>query len=258
MKPGQRRLLLALATALAVAALIGWFQQRDALHYLAPPDATFITQFPPPSTPESAATRDELLAMQATRTAAQVEAARADRKTRIERFYGALGLAETAPPDLPRLQRLAKRVEEDVRFQVRVVKDHYRRLRPYEIEPRLEPCIDNVQGDLSYPSGHAAYAWSMAYLLAEMVPERRAALEARAAEFARQRMMCGVHFRSDLEAGRHAARLLLSAMDTDTEFRAERAAATAELRAALGLGPLQSEARPAEAGARVGQRATAM
>ena len=110
--------------------------------------------------------------MQATRTPAQVAAARADRKTRIERFYGALGIDGNAPPDLPRLHRLADRVEDDVRLYVRAAKDRYRRLRPYEIEPRLEPCIDNVRGDLSYPSGHAAFAYSMAYLLELLVPER--------------------------------------------------------------------------------------
>ena len=80
-----------------VATLIGWWQQRDAQNYLAPPDTAFIAQFPPPAAPDSPATRvelDELLAMQATRTAAQVEAARADRKKHIERFYGALGLTD--------------------------------------------------------------------------------------------------------------------------------------------------------------------
>ena len=100
-------------------------------------------------------------------------AARADRKTEIERFYGALGIDTEAPPELPRLRRLAEHVEDDVRIYVRAVKDRFRRLRPYEIEPRLAPCIDDVQGDLSYPSGHAAFGYSMAYLLSSLVPERQ-------------------------------------------------------------------------------------
>ena len=61
-----------------------------------------------------------------------------------------------------------------MRIYVRAVKERFRRLRPYEIEPRLQPCIDDVQGDLSYPSGHAAYGYAMAYLLSSLVPERRA------------------------------------------------------------------------------------
>ena len=94
-----------------------------------------------------------------------------------------------------------------------------------------------MKGDLSYPSGHAAYAWSMALLLADMVPERRAELEARAAEFARQRMVCGVHFASDLAAGRLAAEWLLRALHQEMEYSREGAAAAQELRAALGLPP---------------------
>jgi acid phosphatase (class A) len=155
----------------------------------------------------------------------------------VERFYGALGLDVQAPPSLPRLQRLAQQVEDDVRVYVRAAKHRYRRLRPYEIEPRIEPCIRDVQGDQSYPSGHAAYGYAMAYLLADLVPERRMELEARAAEYARQRMLCGVHFRSDLEAGRLAAQRLLEEMKKNPEFRAEATEVAAELRTALRLPP---------------------
>ena len=133
------------------------------------------------------------------------------------------------------------RFEDDVRIYVRAVKDHYRRLRPYEIEPRLEPCIDNVQGDLSYPSGHAAFAWAMAGVLSDLVPERRAALETRAAEFARRRAVCGVHFPSDLAAGKQAAEWVLRAIRMKMEYSIEAAQASVELREALRL-PMQ---RPA-------------
>ena len=121
---------------------------------------------------------------------------------------------------------------------MRAAKDEFRRLRPYEIEPRLEPCIEDVAGDLSYPSGHASFGYAMAYLLSEMVPERRDALLRRADEFARQRMVCGVHFRSDIEAGRAGARWLEHAFNGSAEYRHDLDAATRELRAALRLPPL--------------------
>jgi acid phosphatase (class A) len=238
LKPFHRRLLASIGAAIAVGAGIGWLQQRDdGPHFLKSDPAQFAAQFAPPPGPDAAATRlelDELLALQAARTGSEVQAARADRKTRIEKFYAALGFG-AGSPRLPALERLAERVEDDVRIYVRAAKDRSRRLRPYEIEPRLEPCIDDVQGDLSFPSGHSAYGWSMAYLLAGMVPERGSELQARAEEFARQRMVCGVHFRSDLEAGRLAARTLLAEIERDPGFQAERAAARSEVRAALGL-----------------------
>ena len=115
------------------------------------------------------------------------------------------------------------------------MKERFRRLRPYEIEPRIVACIDDVRGDLSYPSGHAAYAYAIASVLVAMVPERAAALESRAREFARQGMMCGVHFPSDLDAGRTAAVRLVREMWTDQGFIADLAAARSELRSAMGM-----------------------
>jgi acid phosphatase (class A) len=172
-----------------------------------------------------------------------VAAARADRKTEIQRFYGALGFPEGAAPDLLLLRALAEKVEDDTRPYVRAPKEKFRRLRPYEIEPRLAPCIDNVRGDLSYPSGHANFGYVMAYLLREMVPEREAQLMARADEFARQRMVCGVHFKSDIEAGRQGAQWLIAALDANPDFRNDSNAAMAELRAALRLPPQAPRAK---------------
>jgi acid phosphatase (class A) len=227
--------------ALAAVAAAWWWIDADRTYFLPAQDAAFVAAFGAPPGADSPATRielDELLALQGSRSEADVAAARADRKTDVRRFYGALGLDSGNPPGLPRVEKLAERVEDDVRIYVRAVKDHYRRLRPYEIEPRLEPCIDNVQGDLSYPSGHAAFAWAMAGVLSDLVPERRAALELRAAEFARQRAVCGVHFPSDLAAGKQAAEWVLHAIRTKMEYSIEAAQASVELREALRL-PMQ-------------------
>ena len=234
----RRRLLIALASAAALAGGTWWWQY-DSLHYLDGQTGAFVQLFAEPPARDSPQTRrelDELLELQRTRTAAQVEAARADRKTEIGRFYAALGIGrDDGNFDHPLVRRLAQRTEDDVRIYVRAAKYHFLRLRPYEIEPRLTPCIDNVRDDLSYPSGHAAYGYSMAYLLELMVPERRQALERRAEEFARQRMVCGVHFRSDLDAGRLAARWLIDRLRDQPQFRSELAETTRGLRAALQL-----------------------
>jgi acid phosphatase (class A) len=252
MSPRLRRLSGALAVLLALSAAWTWWrQQHPAHHYVSSPPADFAATFAPPSAADSAATRaelDELLAIQAARTPAQVAAARGDRKTRIDRFYPALGIDPEHAPALPRLHGIAERVEDDVRLYVRAAKDRFRRLRPYEIEPRLKPCIDNVAGDLSYPSGHAAFAWSMAYLLSDLVPERRDVLLARAAEFARQRVVCGVHFPSDLEAGKRAAGWLLEQMRRNPDFITDRDRAAQELRAVLGLPPGIPRSLPQAAG----------
>jgi acid phosphatase (class A) len=232
----RRRLVLATLTAVAVAVAIHFWQSQRASGYFAGDLSAFAAGFPPPPARDSAQQRqeiEELLAMQHSRTPAQVAAARADRKTEISRFYGALGLSAADDLKLPALEKVAHNVEDSIRRYVRAAKERFRRLRPYEVEPRIQPCIDDVRGDLSYPSGHAAYAYAMAYLLADMAPERAHQLQARAREFAGQRMVCGVHFASDVVAGGIAAQVLMRAMRGDPEFQRDAKAAAVELRAAL-------------------------
>ena len=245
MKLGRRSLLVTALLFVGVAGGAFWWQQHATFRYLPGETEAFVASFGPPPAAGSADSRrelDELLEMQRTRTPAQAKAAQADRKKDVSRFYAALGLDAAHPPRLPKLRQFTDTAEADIGPYVRVVKDKYRRLRPYEIEPRLEPCIGDVAGDLSYPSGHATYGWLMGYLLAELVPERRDALMQRADEFARQRMMCGVHFRSDLEAGRRGAEWLVAKMHESAAFSRDESAAMRELRAELKLPPASSPA----------------
>jgi acid phosphatase (class A) len=239
MTPTRRRIVAgALAGGVALAGAGVKFLLDRELHYLPSDTTTFAALFPAPPAADSPDTRrelDELLELQRRRADAEVAAARADRKKDISRFYAALGFRPNSTPSLPKLQSLTDDVEADVGKYVRAPKQRFRRLRPYEIEPRLEPCIGDVQDDLSYPSGHATYGYVMAYLLIEFVPERRAALLARADEFARQRLVCGVHFPSDIEAGRTGARALIGMLHGSADFRRDATAAAAELRAALAL-----------------------
>jgi acid phosphatase (class A) len=241
----RRSIAVKTMAAVAIGALaLGaatWWSRHDAPRYLNGDTAAFVRVFAAPPARDSTQTRgelDELLELQRARTPAEVAAARADRKTQIERFFPVLGLDAKSAQHLRLTRELAQRVEDDVRLYVRAAKDRFRRLRPYEIEPRLKPCIDHVAADLSYPSGHASYGYAMAYLLSEMVPERRQELQRRADEFARQRMVCGVHFRSDIEAGLAGARWLARAFNENPGYQRDVQAAAAELRAALRLPPL--------------------
>jgi len=232
------RVTTAIVVTLAIAGGIQWWLQHERHTYLTGVTAGFVAKFAAPPAADSTATLrelDELLGLQATRTPAEVTAAQADRKTEIQRFYVALGFPAGTNPDLPLLRALAENVEDDTRPYVRAAKEKFRRLRPYEIESSMEPCIGNVRGDLSYPSGHANYGYVMAYLLSDMVPERERQLIARADEFAHQRMVCGVHFASDIEAGREGAIWLVTMLNDSAEYREDANAAMAELRAVLKL-----------------------
>jgi acid phosphatase (class A) len=242
-----RRTAWIAALVLGVLALIHLFRPHQGEpEYLRATESEFVTLFAKPPAADSAQTRaelDALLAMQQLRTPGEVDAARADRRTEVWQFAAALGLQPARLKSMRSLITLAERVEDDERPYVRAAKDLFRRLRPYEIEARLDPCIDDVRGDLSYPSGHATYGYLIAYLLIDMVPERRAQLWSRAQEFARQRMVCGVHFPSDLEAGRRGAEWLAQRFLQSDAYRAAAAGPTRELRAALGLPAAPDSAR---------------
>ena len=74
----------------------------------------------------------------------------------------------------------------------------------------------------------------MAILLAEMVPEQRAALFACGWEYGDARVISGVHFPRDVEAGRILGTMLVGFLEQDERFRTDLSASRQELRAALG------------------------
>ena len=116
-------------------------------------------------------------------------------------------------------------------------KDAFNRPRPYALETQLKPAVP-LPGGASYPSGHTIWAYMTALVLADMVPERRLQILARADEFARNRVIAGVHYPSDVESGRMTATIFTAFLFASPAFETERVGAAKELRKALGLSAL--------------------
>lgn len=57
----------------------------------------------------------------------------------------------------------------------------------------------------SYPSGHTVRAYTIALILSEMYPSRREILLKQAYEFAESRIICGMHWKSDIKGGEEFA-----------------------------------------------------
>lgn len=98
------------------------------------------------------------------------------------------------------------------------VKKRFARPRPPKVDPRIQPCVA-LPGSGSYPSGHALYIYVEAGVLAEIHPEYREALMARAHRAAWGRILGGVHFPSDLEGGRMLAERLVDEMKQSEAFK---------------------------------------
>jgi acid phosphatase (class A) len=209
--------------------------------YLTRQSLNLYRLLPPPPEAGSAQERaelDELLRIQAARTPEQVRRAVADSHVNIFRFADALGSpANFNPSQLPLTTALFKHIERDESLFMNSAKDAFGRPRPFLTEERLEPVVPKPPS-ASYPSGHTTWAVACAIVLADMVPERRRQIFARADEYAHNREVGGVHYPSDVAAGHLAGTALAESLFQSPQFVNDEGAATAELRQALGLAPL--------------------
>jgi hypothetical protein len=103
------------------------------------------------------------------------------------------------------LMKLAARVGETMMMHL---KRQYTRPRPSQLSPNLFPPVA-VPGHGSYPAGHALIGRLTSKCLAEFVPGRTAALMELARRAATNRVIAGLHYESDCDAGVIAADKIL-------------------------------------------------
>jgi acid phosphatase (class A) len=216
-------------------------------HYLTAASLNLYRLLPPPPEAGSAQERaelDELLRLQAARTPAAAQRAADDATVSIFRFADALGNPpQFNPRQLPRTAQLFSRIARDESLFMNSAKDAFGRPRPFVTEPRLAPVVAKP-ASASYPSGHSTWAVASAIVLADMLPERRAGIFARAEEYARNREVGGVHYPSDVAAGHLAGTALATELFLSAHFVEDEVAAAAELRQALGLPALNRKGIP--------------
>jgi len=163
-------------------------------------------------------------------------------------FSCALGHSITASTT-PHLNALLSRLRADVSLTTARTKDHYKRQRPYlrHGESSCTPA-ERHKSD-SYPSSHAAIGWAWALLLAEIAPHRGEALLRRGIAFGDSRVICGVHWQSDVEAGRLVGAATIARLQANPMFRAQMAHARKEIEQAVaeGIAPTESCHREIEA-----------
>ncbi|MDL2354566.1 MAG: phosphatase PAP2 family protein [Pseudomonadota bacterium] len=171
----------------------------------------------------------ELHQIEAARTPGQVARAMADDKDEsVFLFRDVIGANFNAQA-LPLTALLSAHVGHDESANTDQLKQGYARVRPYNADKSLQPVCKTKKKDDSYPSGHATAGYLQALTLIELVPEKRDAILARADDYAHNRLVCGVHYRSDIEAARLVAYSVHALMRQNAQFQAEVAAAKAEL-----------------------------
>ena len=148
-------------------------------------------------------------------------------------FTCALGVTIN-PTDEPHLTALITRMGADLGRAGRDAKNFNKRKRPFLID-KGKTCVAITPAfakSFDYPSGHSTYSWGLGLVLAEIAPDRATRVLARARAYGESRVVCGVHNASAVDAGRTEASIVIAALHSSAEFRADLDAARTELAAA--------------------------
>jgi acid phosphatase (class A) len=197
----------------------------DLIHVLAPPPAV--------GSPAGQADLQAVLDAVQSRTDAQIEHAQADDRKIVFRFADVMG-PNFRPENLPLTTLLFQHVYTDGDAVTFVTKSYFKRQRPFVVDPDIKIIVVQAP-DFSYPSSHATFAYEAGILLAEMVPEKAAAIFERSADYAHDRVIAGVHFPTDVEAGRISGSVIDNVLLHNAHFLTDFERAKSEVRAALGL-----------------------
>jgi acid phosphatase (class A) len=185
-----------------------------------------------PPAAQSDKTRAELAELhrfEATRSDVQKAAAMADDKEEsIFIFKQQLGDWFNAQT-LPQTATFGMRVKNDEGINTAPAKTGFARVRPYNLDTTLHPICATKTKDDAYPSGHATTGYLMALTLIDVLPDKRDAILNRADDYANNRLVCGVHYRSDIEASKLLAYTIHAVMANKPQYQQELLAVRAEV-----------------------------
>jgi len=193
-------------------------------------DATAF--IPPPPAPNSALELAERAIVRGPWSEERRQQAREDNAIDpFAAFDSVLGATFTAA-NFPATRAVLDRAGRAAGFAGDPVKFVHRRARPFVSDSAITPCIpddERLRASYSYPTGHGALGFGWALVLAELVPSRADAIIERGRDFGWSRIVCGVHYPSDLSAAHIVAAAAIARLHADPDFQRELAAARDEL-----------------------------
>lgn len=221
---------------LAPGILPGYLSTKDVVN------GTALLRSPPAAgSPQQAADDATYRAAVAARDTPRWKQAAVDADLRFPQIVDSFACALGTPIDAkstPHLAMLLRRSTADAGLATFPPKEHYKRARPFRAQNGPRCTTDEVEklNDGSYPSGHAAVGWAAALVLIEVAPDRADALAQRGHAFGQSRVACGVHWQSDVDAGRELAAAVVAQLHANDDFKAQLAEARKELAAARAAG----------------------
>lgn len=156
----------------------------------------------------------------------------------LQHFDCALGvrLGSATTPDL---NRLMQRLFDDSDAAAELVKARGFRPRPVGDDPERRPCqrvSEAGRKSASYPSGSSTVATVYGEAFAALEPQRATEVRRIAHEIGLSRLVCGMHYPSDVAAGEVLGKAVFDAAAATPGFDADLAAARVELAAVRATG----------------------
>lgn len=150
----------------------------------------------------------------------------------------ALQLDTISEEATPALRRLMLKIYNTGDMSTAAAKDRYGRVRPFlQMNDPLwaEYDTDYLRTNGSYPSGHTAFGWATALVLAEMWPALQDTILRRGFEFGENRIITGAHYQSDVTAGFLCGAACVARAHTNPDLEKDILAARAEYARLKGL-----------------------
>ncbi|MBR0705899.1 phosphatase PAP2 family protein [Bradyrhizobium liaoningense] len=168
---------------------------------------------PPPTYPVTAKMIDEVLMLAvAERPEALGEIVEENQNFQL-RWLQLLNISATSHPHTFLLMKIMARVGEFAMVELKLQypnpagagpPPYWYQPRPSQVCPTLYPPVQ-VPGHPAYPAGHALIGTLTSECLADLLPQYKEALRALAARVGMNRVIAGLHYREDIDAGARAA-----------------------------------------------------
>jgi acid phosphatase (class A) len=202
-----------------------------------------LPQYPPLGSAADQIDVSTFRKMQTSGQSARWKLAEADDQMSYARFSGVVGVDLDATK-LPIVIHLLRRADRDVLDTAFAAKVYFNRPRPFQRFAVEHVCgadkpptpEKNPSGGLSassYPSGHTAFGWGATLVLAEIAPDRAQAILSRGREYDESRVVCAVHYPSDVAAGELIAAAVVEQLHAVPEFMRDLSCARQEYQTAI-------------------------
>jgi acid phosphatase (class A) len=222
----------AIALAAIFTTLVPCFARESALNYLKDGQPDVASVLPPPpalDSIEQSADLDEVRTVYHAASSNDMAAAYGEKKFSVFYFAAAAGtfFVET---NLPRTAAFFKKVQQDAETVTARGKQYFHRPRPYTTDPSL--ANGKLETSFGYPSGHSTESMVLALVLADLLPDKSAAILAQARMIGWHRVQIARHYATDIYAGRVLAQAIVHYFNKNEAYARELAEVRREIQQA--------------------------